>query len=182
MANPLDKIKKLRGRSLREIRERGGQVFSAYTEQIGLSGKLPTDEEFQHLIDQSQFSGQAPSDKMLFEAFFAHGKLAFFQSFADQEKTLKALKSFSEPSRASIIEQAECMIEGKFDLLGYKNLDFDSPVNWHFEPLARKHLPLKHWKQFDELDTAETGDKKIVWELNRHQHFFTLGRRLLADQ
>jgi hypothetical protein len=25
------------------------------------------------------------------------------------------------------------------------------------------------------LDAEETGDKKIVWELNRHQHFFTLG-------
>jgi hypothetical protein len=60
-------------------------------------------------------------------------------------------------------------------LLGYANLDFGTPVNWHFEPLRRRHLPLKHWKQFDELDTTETGDKKIVWELNRHQHFFTLG-------
>src|SRR5215207_4389748 len=117
MANPLDKIKKLRGRSLKEIRARGGQVFSAYTEQIGLSGKLPTDEEFEHLIDQSQFGGQAPNAAMLFEAFFAHGKHAFFQSFADKEKTLKALKSFTADSRASIIERAERMIEGKFDLL-----------------------------------------------------------------
>ena len=25
------------------------------------------------------------------------------------------------------------------------------------------------------LDAEETGDKKIIWELNRHQHFFTLG-------
>jgi hypothetical protein len=184
MANPLDKIKKLRGRSLKEIRARGGQVFSAYTEQIGLSGKLPTDEEFEHLIDQSQFGGNAPSMEMLFEAFFAHGKLAFFQSFANKEKTLQALKNFGAQSRASIIEQAERMIEGKFDLLGYKNLDFDAAVNWHFEPLARKHLPRKHWKQFDELDATETGDKKIVWELNRHQHFFTLGAafRLSGDE
>ena len=63
MANPLDKIRKLKGRSLKEIRERGGQVISAYTEQIGLSGKLPTDDEFQHLIDQSFFGETAPTER-----------------------------------------------------------------------------------------------------------------------
>ena len=60
-------------------------------------------------------------------------------------------------------------------MLGYENLNFGKKVNWHFEPLADKHIPLKHWKQFDELSAEETGDKKIVWELNRHQYFFTLG-------
>ncbi|HLM01282.1 MAG TPA: alginate lyase family protein [Pyrinomonadaceae bacterium] len=175
MANPLDKIRKLKGRSLREIRARGGQALSVYTEQIGLSGKLPTDEEFAQLIDKSFFGGNAPNDREIFAAFFKHGKNAFFQSFAQKEKTLEAFRKIGAESRGAIIEQAERMIEGKFDLLGFKNLNFDSPVNWHFEPVARKHLPLKHWKQFDELDATETGDKKIVWELNRHQHFFTLG-------
>ncbi|HEX9960365.1 MAG TPA: heparinase II/III family protein, partial [Pyrinomonadaceae bacterium] len=175
MANPLDKIRKLKGRSLREIRERGGQVLSAYTEQIGLSGKLPTDEEFHHLIDQSFFSETTPTDRMLFEAFFKHGNQAFFQSFAQKEKTLEAFQAFGAENSRTIIEKAERLIEGRFDLLGFENLDFHSPVDWHFEPIARKHLPLKHWKQFDELDASETGDKKIVWELNRQQHFFTLG-------
>ncbi|HEX8370379.1 MAG TPA: alginate lyase family protein [Pyrinomonadaceae bacterium] len=175
MANPLDKIRKLKGRSLREIRARGGQALSVYTEQIGLSGKLPTDDEFHLLIDQSFFSERTPTDRELFEAFFKHGKQAFFQSFAQKEKTLEVFRQFGAETRHSIIEQAERIIEGKFDLLGFKNLDFNSPVNWHFEPIAGKHLPLKHWKQFDELDASETGDKKIVWELNRHQHFFTLG-------
>lgn len=184
MANPLDKIRKLKGRTLKEIRARGEQAISAYTEQIGLSGKLPTDEEFQHLIDQSFFGETTPTDRMLFDAFFKHGNQAFFQSFAQKEKTLQALRAFGTDVRRTIIDKAERMIEGKFDLLGFENLDFDSPVNWHFEPLARKHLPLKHWKQFDELDATETGDKKIVWELNRHQHFFTLGAAywLTGDQ
>ena len=66
-------------------------------------------------------------------------------------------------------------MDGKFDLLGFLNLDFGTAVDWHFEPISGKHSPLKHWKQFDELDTDETGDKKVIWELNRHQHFFTLG-------
>ena len=46
MANPIDKLKKIKGKSWTEIRTRGEQAISGYTEQIGLSGKLPSDEEF----------------------------------------------------------------------------------------------------------------------------------------
>ena len=46
MGNPIDKLKKIKGRSWDELRTRGGQAFSVYSEQIGLSGKMPTDAEF----------------------------------------------------------------------------------------------------------------------------------------
>ena len=57
MANPIDTLKKLKGRTWTELRARGEQALSAYTEQIGLSGKLPSDDEFRQLIDKSQFNG-----------------------------------------------------------------------------------------------------------------------------
>ena len=46
MANPLENIKKLKGSSWEEIKTRGSQAVYVYTDQIGLTGKLPTDEEF----------------------------------------------------------------------------------------------------------------------------------------
>ena len=33
-----------------------------------------------------------------------------------------------------------------------------------------------HWSQIDFLDARVSGDKKITWELNRHQFFQQLGR------
>jgi len=33
-----------------------------------------------------------------------------------------------------------------------------------------------HWSRLDYLDAELAGDKKIVWELNRHQYFTTLGQ------
>ena len=45
-----------------------------------------------------------------------------------------------------------------------------------FEPAAGTVAPVVHWSQIDYLDTNLTGDKKITWELNRHQYFATLGR------
>lgn len=175
MKNPLEILKKLKGRSLKEIRTRGEQAVSVYSEKIGFGGKIPTDKEFFTLIDTKFFGSETVDAELLFEAFYRSGKSSFFQSFAQKDKTLAAFRSFGANSRGAIIERAVKILGGKFDLLGYQNLDLDNPVNWHYEPISRKHLPLKHWKQFDELDTTETGDKKIVWELNRHQHFFVLG-------
>lgn len=174
--NPFDKLKKLKGRSWTEIRSRGEQALSVYKEQFGLGGKLPSDDELHSLLNKSVFGQGKITAEILLERFFEIGEETFFPSFRNTRETVEVFRQkFKERGLTGVLEKAEKILDGKFDLLGYKNLDFRTPVDWHFEPLQRKHLPLKHWKQFDELDTAETGDKKIVWELNRHQHFFTLG-------
>ena len=176
MVNPIDQLKKIKGKSWTEIRTRGEQALSGYKEQFGLSGKLPSDEEFTQLIEKSHFGGETPTMEILFAKFCEDAQFGFFPAFRETEKTLETFRrTFGEKSARYFIEKAEHLIEGKFDLLGYQNLNFGKEVDWHYEPVADKHSPLKHWKQFDELDAEETGDKKIIWELNRHQHFFTLG-------
>ena len=70
MANPIETLRKLKGRTWTELRARGEQALSAYTEQIGLSGKLPNDEEFYQLIDKSYFNGVTISKDALFSAFY----------------------------------------------------------------------------------------------------------------
>jgi hypothetical protein len=70
--------------------------------------------------------------------------------------------------------RADRIIEGKYDLLGYRDLQFDGP-DWHFDPVHGKRAPLVFWSQVPYLD-AVCGDHKILWELNRHQHWIVLGR------
>ncbi len=176
MTNPLDTIKKLKGKSFEEIRTRGEQVFSAYSEQIGISGKVPTDKELHHLIDLSTFEDKNLTPQIIFDKFYETSQSTFFPSFFAKDKTVESFSdNFGDDAVKFFIEKANKILDGRFDLLGFKNLNFGETVDWHYEPIADKHSPLKHWKQFDELDTKETGDKKIIWELNRHQYFFTLG-------
>ncbi len=176
MSKPLETIKKLRGRSWEELRTRGGQAVSVYSEQIGLTGKLPSDAEFYSLLDKNYFGEQKITAEVLFNKFYENSLTSFFPPFAEKEKTIELYRRFfGKKSARYFIEKAERIVEGNFDLLGYSDLDFGAAVDWHFEPVSGKRVPLKHWKQFDELDSEETGDKKIIWELNRHQHFFTLG-------
>lgn len=94
------------------------------------------------------------------------------------------------PNQGSqIVSQAEKICRQRFDLLGFENLDFGDPIDWHFDPVHGKRSPRKPFYRVRYLDFAEVGDSKITWELNRHQHLVTLakayrltGERRYADE
>lgn len=87
-------------------------------------------------------------------------------------------------ARAELIAAAEAACRGEFDLLGYRALRYGDPPDWHFDPVSGRHAPLRHWSRVRFLDREEVGDSKVVWELNRHQWFVTLGQayRLTGDE
>lgn len=78
---------------------------------------------------------------------------------------------------------AQARTEGRFDLLGYRAVDFGTPILWHYDPLAEKSAPLNHWSEINALDYEAVGDSKVTWELNRHQWLCELGQawRLSGD-
>jgi heparinase II/III-like protein len=82
--------------------------------------------------------------------------------------------------REGIISTADAICRGRFGLLGYRNLDFGNPVDWHLDPIAGRRAPLVHWSRLDPLDPAVVGDSKVVWELNRHQWLLQLGQAYRA--
>lgn len=77
---------------------------------------------------------------------------------------------------------AEKIRRHRFDLLGYTDLDFGTPIDWHFDPVHNKRSPRKPWHQIPILDFDQIGDHKIIWELNRHQHLVTLARAGFRDE
>src|SRR5260370_26259420 len=79
------------------------------------------------------------------------------------------------PNQGSqIVSQAEKICRQRFDLLGFENLDFGDPIDWHFDPVHGKRSPRKPFYRVRYLAFAEVGDSKITCELNRHQHLVTL--------
>jgi hypothetical protein len=70
------------------------------------------------------------------------------------------------------------IVDGSYDLLGYRGLRFStssSAVDWHLDPVHQRRMPVDFWTRVRYLDSAN-GDHKIVWELNRHQHWLALAR------
>jgi hypothetical protein len=73
---------------------------------------------------------------------------------------------------------ADRLLAGRYDLLGYRRLPCgteDGAVDWHLDPVHRCRAPLAFWADVPYLDPA-LGDHKVIWELNRHQHWLRFGR------
>src|SRR6185295_18642003 len=144
------------------------QRVAAFSERRGWSDlvKLPSDRVF-----------ATPSDGHdLLKYFRSRSEPAFFASFKNPEQTAAEFKSRWPETAQRLIDKADRICEGKFDLLGFRNLSFGDPIDWQFEPISGKRIPLQHWSKLDYLDAELAGDKKIIWELNRHQYFMTLGQ------
>ncbi len=79
---------------------------------------------------------------------------------------------------------ADRILRGEYDLLGYEALRFDAAAqppahrgcpDWQYDPVHDRGAPRRFWSTIAYLDPG-LGDHKIIWELNRHQHWLTLGR------
>jgi Heparinase II/III-like protein/Heparinase II/III N-terminus len=71
-------------------------------------------------------------------------------------------------------DRADRIVEGRFDLLGYRDVPVGNPPDWHADAVHRRRAPRGFWASVPYLDPA-SGDHKVIWEVNRHQYFTTLG-------
>lgn len=99
-----------------------------------------------------------------------------FFSGATTAETAAWLADRLPGSERRVVSSAERLLHGGFDLLGYHNLSFGDPVNWHLDPTTGQRAPLSHWSRLDPLDAEAVGDSKVTWELNRHQWLVRLGQ------
>jgi hypothetical protein len=83
-----------------------------------------------------------------------------------------------------IVQQADQICNHRFDLLGYTDIDYGRPIDWHLDAVHGKRAPRKAFYRVRYLDYNEVGDSKVTWELNRHQHLVTLAKayRLTGDR
>ena len=173
------RLTKLRRMSFAELRVRTSQAVNVFAERAGWSrlNKLPTDRALFRLLNNN-----STSPEELLKDFQTSSTP--FASFNERNAIVRELRRRWPEAEAQILAEADRIVAGRFDLLGFKDLSFGAPINWQREPLSGKQAPLVHWSRVDYLNPAMTGDKKVTWELNRHQYFLTLGKAywLAADK
>ncbi|MBC7900373.1 MAG: alginate lyase family protein [Saprospiraceae bacterium] len=172
----LGKLKKLKGRTLAEFNERGRQGANIFAERFGVSSQigLPVNSKF---FQRFKLTDKSISELSFFEHFRERKEPKFYASLEDPDSTIAEMKDRFPGEAAAVIERADRICAGLFDLLGYTDLHFEGKIpNWHLDPVAAKTSPKVHWSKIPLENSAETGDNKIIWELNRHQYFSTLGQ------
>lgn len=144
-----------RRRTLSELRCRGLQESRKILERLGFTGARG------HLFRSPSVDILAPRP---------------LPAFRNRAQTAAMLRRRRPEAESAAIARGERILCGSFDLLGFRALSFGNPLDWHLDPVRRIRAPRIHWSRLKYLDPAVVGDHKIVWELNRHQHFVDLGK------
>ena len=83
------------------------------------------------------------------------------------------------PSRSRradhLADLPERILRHKFPLLGYE-IDTGPEIRWRRDYVHGIESGLEYFRRVPYLDFSRTGDHKIVWELNRHQHLVVLAQ------
>ena len=136
----MSKLNKLRRLSLDELRVRGAQSLNSLLERRGWSSlaKLPSDQEFWQLLDRQKPNLKLKSGQDLLQYFRTRPTPSFFAGLSDREATVKALRQRWPEAEKQILEKADRIVAGRFDLLGLRDLSFGDPIDWQLEPVVRQ--------------------------------------------
>jgi hypothetical protein len=105
----------------------------------------------------------------------------FFFPDGESSERAKLLRKHLPGEAAQILREADDICSHRFLLLGYENLNYGDPIDWHLDLVHGKRAPLDPWFKTPFLDFAVVGDHKVTWELNRHQHLLTLAKAHLLS-
>jgi len=163
-----------------ELRVRGVQVLSSFRERIGLALSGSAFEVARSprgvvsALRDDPARAVADARRQL-----AEGVTPGLRRVA---MTVGALRRAVPDSETNVRCRADRAVDGTFDLLGHRNVSFGDPIDWHRDPRSGIRAPLRHWSRIQYLDPATVGDYKLLWEVNRHQHFVTLGQAYAFSQ
>ena len=69
----------------------------------------------------------------------------FFFSTEERSQIIPLLHHRLPHVNADIIRRAEQICEHRFDLLGYRNIQYGPEIDWHLDPIHRKSAPRNPW-------------------------------------
>lgn len=176
-AGVLTEWRKLRGRSVAELRVRGAQWLAAWSERVRLSNqvRVPSNRVFTRRL-VGEWGERTLMGAALLDRFRVRTSPAFFAAFGQQQDVVAALRRRWPGLEEQVLDRAERLRDGRFDLLGRTDLDCGRPIDWHRDPLSGRRPAHGHWSRIDPLNPDVAGEYKLIWELNRQQYFTTLGK------
>lgn len=176
MSGIVSKLNRLQQMGWSEVAGRSRQEFSKLTDRWIPRGGQRSDAELYGLFRPDCRNGSAEgSAELMLDRMRREGVLPL-APFRGTAGTAREIERRFPAHRDRLIEEADRACAGRFDLLGFRDLDFGSPVDWHFDPVTSARSPLVHWTLIDSVAPIGKGDLKVFWEIHRTAHCVTLAQ------
>ena len=132
-------LERLTRMGLGEIVGRGRQQTTRWIERFGIAGRPGWGASLRGTgFVQSESLRRAAS-------------VRFFEGGADAA-VAGLLMERMPSSCAKILEEADAILQGRFRLLGHRDLQIGSPIDWHQDPLSHRRADIVHYSQLDPLE------------------------------
>lgn len=132
---------------------------------------------------QSAMRGPSGSEAVSGVSFIPGNAFASLRATDGGPEAIARAVAMRDPAWASGVRaQCRALQQGHASLLGYPDLLIGVPPRWHRDPVGGREAPRWHWSRIDHLDTAQVGDHKILWEVNRHQYLLAPAMCWLLDR
>ena len=119
-----------------------------------------------------------PAAENFLRSHFLHRPRRFVLAPADRPGLAPRIRERYPSAQRDAALRGNELLQGRYDLLGYQGLSFRtgaSDIDWHLDPVHGRRAAPGFWSRVPYLD-PQSGDHKIIWEINRHQHWLALGR------
>jgi hypothetical protein len=170
----------LRFRTLCELRKLRGRVVTTLSRPAWQRSVLDS------ILDRRRIASWTTVHAALKRGDYLEAQGALAGHFATRHSSFPINASEVAPAAAAIRQafpsapevaaaRADSVIRGRYDLLGYRGLQAGASPDWHADVVHRRHSPRTYWGSVPYLDPA-AGDHKLIWELNRQQHWLYFAR------
>lgn len=103
-----------------------------------------------------------------------HRGMHITPGLGDLARTASIVKDLFPDSIEQSRLEAEAILAHQIPLFG-RTHDLGPHIDWHLDPISSARWPLEHYTRTP-LVIGQGADVRVVWELNRLQHFTALGR------
>jgi hypothetical protein len=106
---------------------------------------------------------------------FCNPPVSLFRAFAEREAAVAWIKGRLPRAVDETIATADGVLANRIPLFS-RICEFADPIDWHLECASGIRVEQRFYRDIDFLDAGSVGDKKFIWELNRHNYFMFLGK------
>lgn len=132
-----------------------------------------------HQLNDKEFMELLTNDWKNLDGVFAHfidrPASTFLLPHQSPNETRSMLEKYHPQYLSNLLNTADAICRNELTLLGH-DYKFPEGINWHTDPATGWHWPLHYRDRMSRfIGSTRPVDLIIYWELNRHQHFISLG-------